>query len=67
MGRRAQSPCESGQSLFDSSGSKGTSAGCDSAACSEEGVDTAELQRALRKTLCPVNPAAGSGLQPCDA
>ena len=37
------------------------------AGCSEEGVDTAEPQCALRKTLCPVNPAAGSGLQPSDA
>lgn len=35
--------------------------------CSEEGVDTAEPQGALRKTLCPVNSAAGSGLQPSDA
>lgn len=30
VGRRDQSPCESGQSLCDCSGSKGTSAGCDS-------------------------------------
>ena len=37
------------------------------AGCSEEGVATLELQRALRKTLHPVNSAAGPGLQPGDA